>query len=520
MVTAVRSARQAADDAWALAPTDSQQALLLAEQALELAAAQDDPSARARALRVRGRCLQQLGRPDQAAAVLQEAAAAAAATGQPQVQVECLNGLAHVYSQLSDVASCVEVLQEALTVAEQVPGPLAVAGVLANLSGARIDLGDPVGAAEQARALLELGVPEPRLLICAHGNLGRALHALGDHEEAVTQNSVAVEMAQEIGDDMLVMLASTSLAEPLRALGRIDEAVTWARRAVALSERLGAPYDEVEIRWGLGLALTAQGDDEAALAELRSCVQVADRIGSARVQAQAQQAIAAVLDRLGEHAQAYAALRLAWDGLERATREETTARAQAAMIRHQAAAVAAEAERLTRENATLAHARRTAEELLQVDALTRVASRRRGTEELARHLALAPDRLGVLVVDVDHFKAVNDAHGHAAGDRVLVEIAARLREAARDGDLVARWGGEEFLVLLPDLPGARSLSEAAERLRAAVAASPIPTGDGERRVTVSIGGCLAGALEDPLEAADQALYAAKQGGRDRVSTIG
>ena len=520
MVTAVRSAGQAADDAWALAPTDSQQALLLAEQALELAAAQDDPSARARALRVRGRCLQQLGIPDQAAVVLQEAAAAASATNQLLVQVESLNGLAHVYSQLMDVASCVEVLQEALTLARQVPGPTAAAGVLANLSGARIELGDPAGGAEQARALLELGVDEPRLLICAHGNLGRALHALGEHDESVAENSVAVAMAQEIGDDMLVMLAATSLAEPLRALGRIDEAVTWARRAVELAERLNAPFDEVETRLGLGLALTALGDDAAALGELRRCAEVAERIGSPRVLAHAHQAIAAVLDRLGEHAQAYTMLRLAWDGLQRAVQDESTARAQAAMIRHQAAAVAAEAERLTRENATLAHARRAAEEQLQVDALTRVASRRRGTEELTRLLAQSPDRLGLLVVDVDHFKDVNDALGHAAGDRVLVEIAARLRDAARDGDLVARWGGEEFLVLLPDLPGTRSLAEAAERLRAAVSASPITTGDGERLVTVSIGGCLAGELADPLDAADRALYVAKQDGRDRVVTTG
>jgi diguanylate cyclase (GGDEF)-like protein len=126
----------------------------------------------------------------------------------------------------------------------------------------------------------------------------------------------------------------------------------------------------------------------------------------------------------------------------------------------------------------------------------------------------------VLVVDVDHFKQVNDTLGHAAGDEVLVEVATRLRDGVRDGDVVARWGGEEFLVLLPEVPDADSLGQAAERLRAAVAARPVQTAQGERPVTVSVGACLAGdgpqLTDDAVRRADDALYEAKRGGRDRV----
>lgn len=123
--------------------------------------------------------------------------------------------------------------------------------------------------------------------------------------------------------------------------------------------------------------------------------------------------------------------------------------------------------------------------------------------------------LGFLVVDIDHFKAINDTHGHDAGDRVLVEIATRLRTVIRGSDLLARWGGEEFVILLPetDLFGALELGE---RLRDAVAAEPC---DEAGTVTVSIGVAQAVPGESVrrlFSRADAALYRAKAEGRDRV----
>ncbi len=122
--------------------------------------------------------------------------------------------------------------------------------------------------------------------------------------------------------------------------------------------------------------------------------------------------------------------------------------------------------------------------------------------------------LALAVIDVDHFKSVNDTHGHVAGDQALVEVAARLTRSSRRGDIVARVGGEEFAWLLPetDRAGARRV---AERARRAVAARPVGLAG---RVTVSIGLAeLAQATggTDLYRRADQALYAAKRAGRDR-----
>jgi diguanylate cyclase (GGDEF)-like protein len=153
----------------------------------------------------------------------------------------------------------------------------------------------------------------------------------------------------------------------------------------------------------------------------------------------------------------------------------------------------------------------------RVDPLTGLLNRRALEERFAVELARAKrDRhpLSVVAVDIDHFKRINDAHGHQAGDRALVWVAAMLNEHTRGADIVARVGGEEFVIVLPGADGP-STHEFAERLRDA-----IERGDAEFPFTISAG--VASALAPStahtlLDAADRALYAAKHAGRNRVS---
>jgi diguanylate cyclase (GGDEF)-like protein len=151
----------------------------------------------------------------------------------------------------------------------------------------------------------------------------------------------------------------------------------------------------------------------------------------------------------------------------------------------------------------------------RTDALTGLHNRRHLEEQLQR-LAGAGDQLAVLLCDIDRFKQVNDTRGHAAGDEVLRVVAARLGEAARPGDVPGRWGGEEFLVVLPGT-GADEARAQGERVRRAVAAAPVPLEE-PLVVTTSVG--VAAGTGDGWEGlvrrADTGLYAAKEGGRDRV----
>ena len=170
-------------------------------------------------------------------------------------------------------------------------------------------------------------------------------------------------------------------------------------------------------------------------------------------------------------------------------------------------------------------AREEAERLARTDVLTGLANRRQLGEELERELDRSrreSTSLGLLLVDVDHFKLLNDAAGHAAGDDVLVAVARGLAAGVRAYDLVARVGGDEFAVLAPGVPDVDALDELAAHavVHGAIAAPP-----GGRDVTVSVGAALGDAEADAaalLAAADRALYAAKSAGRNRaiVSTDG
>ncbi|PKP82345.1 MAG: PleD family two-component system response regulator [Alphaproteobacteria bacterium HGW-Alphaproteobacteria-18] len=166
-------------------------------------------------------------------------------------------------------------------------------------------------------------------------------------------------------------------------------------------------------------------------------------------------------------------------------------------------------------------------ELSVIDQLTGLHNRRYMNGQLEQFMQRAVrgnEPLSLMMTDIDHFKAVNDTHGHQAGDDVLREIGKRLRANVRPTDVVCRTGGEEFVVLMPNTPGDLACA-AAERIRKAVAAEEFPALGGtlSLRITVSAGvSTLQGAGDtgdDLMHRADTALYQAKTGGRNRVESI-
>jgi diguanylate cyclase (GGDEF)-like protein len=161
------------------------------------------------------------------------------------------------------------------------------------------------------------------------------------------------------------------------------------------------------------------------------------------------------------------------------------------------------------------------------DALTEVWNRGAILETLEREVWRSRREgasLGVLIMDLDHFKSVNDTYGHQAGDAVLREISKRMQAGVRPYDAVGRYGGEEFLVLLPGC-GRGVVHETAERLRKAVSRDLVETPAGNLKVTISIGGVATAEWpkNNPsqiLQMADLALYRAKGDGRDRSVIAG
>jgi diguanylate cyclase (GGDEF)-like protein len=177
-------------------------------------------------------------------------------------------------------------------------------------------------------------------------------------------------------------------------------------------------------------------------------------------------------------------------------------------------------ERLTRAAEDLALTNRRLQHAALTDPLTELANRRAGLEALSKGWGAAArygHKLSLIAIDIDHFKKINDVHGHATGDDVLQHLSQNLRAAARQGDTVCRWGGEEFLVICPNM-GSREAASAAERLLKAGSSVAV---DAKRvAITVSIGvASWHSDMQSPdhlLAEADKALYEAKQGGRNRI----
>nr|WP_165586941.1 diguanylate cyclase [Pseudaestuariivita atlantica] len=188
--------------------------------------------------------------------------------------------------------------------------------------------------------------------------------------------------------------------------------------------------------------------------------------------------------------------------------------------------------RLTARKRTVERLRKTVENGLQaalIDPLTGLYNRRYAMphlQRMAEHCRQADRSFAVMIADLDHFKRVNDRHGHTAGDAVLVETAQRLVANLRPVDLVARIGGEEFLVAMPDTDRAAARS-AAERLCSVIAATPfaVPEASAPIRLTASIGVVLAsgrdadvpGGIDTLIRAADRALYGSKSHGRNQFT---
>jgi len=207
--------------------------------------------------------------------------------------------------------------------------------------------------------------------------------------------------------------------------------------------------------------------------------------------------------------------------VEEARRSSIDMARSLSVAKHREAELSKQLSDVERLNQELKAAQRKLQEQATVDALTGLPNRRAVMDELDKEIARARrtgQPISVAIADLDHFKGLNDTRGHLAGDAALREAAVRMRGALRVYDTVGRYGGEEFLLVLPgcDTEAAANL---AERVRLAVGAEPMPVDEGTAEVTCSIGVVCAEVCAEAailIDIADAALYRAKQRGRDRV----
>lgn len=371
-----------------------------------------------------------------------------------------------------------------------------------------------------------------------HKNLGRPAQALESYERALALAETHPELAE------LADVLRTNLSEPLLQLGRLAEARRVGELALLRMVDKGHRPGELAARIGLARVLLEAGEPEDAQAHLEAAATLAEQLGDRVQGVRAHQQLWTLHKAAGRFREALLHLEATHEGERALFNEDSDRRLRALQAQAEVAAARIDASQqrlrglelerahteLRQLNERLQAADREKSRLLarlgeesRTDALTGLANRRRFDERLAeeaeRLARLREDgKLSLALLDVDHFKQVNDRFGHPVGDAVLRQLGALLAVRVRGADFVARLGGEEFCVLCFGLSDAEA-AQAAEAWRAAVAAHDWRALHPELDLTVSIG--LAQWREAPdarelMALADARLYAAKRAGRDRV----
>lgn len=486
-----------------------------------------DPWLRWRALELRGNVLADVGKLDEAAAVMHKALKLASARGQRWQRATMLADLSSLYANSQQIeqarASAVEALQEA----QADPDPLLLLLVQTARFIAYSDDPNPAVAQEAAEEALRLarGARADALqALCLanysdfhlrRGNYGRAL--------ALAEDALPLARANRKLSAEQVALHNRGIARI--ALRRVDEGYRDVRAAIELTEQQGSMASAADSWLELGNYMErAERWNEALHAYLqhRRLVDVVLRDETRKSVLEAQERYAA-----DQRAQEIELLNrdniLMAEQIKQRDLQLVLWAALGGCIVLLATLLGLAYQRMRKTNQALAHSNERLKVQSERDPLTGLANRRHfqaAIKTLADDGKLAGT---VFLIDIDHFKRINDVHGHAAGDTVLVEVAKRLTQALREDDLVVRWGGEEFIIVIKTRESAFAQA-LAQRLLDLIATPPVRHGEREISVTASIGFAsfpvaphdLALSWERAIDLVDTVMYMAKAHGRNKA----
>jgi len=485
---------------------------------------------------------------------------------------QALNQLGNIADDLGQYYQAIDDYLRSLRLAEQLGDPGRIARLQNNIGIIHFKLKEYDAAlASYGQAMaFEAGQGNQRRLANLENNIGLVHFEQKHFAEAAEHYRRALELERRLGSPSGVGNSLTSLGEVEQALGKPEQAIALYRQALPLAVEARDSWGEALIHADLAASLAATGRLAEAHDEAEKSLELARTTAAPDLEMTSRRALADILARRGRPVEALTQFRAYHDLYERTFNDETRRRTGDLQARYEAERHRREVEALrqqqtiqdlqadrnrlliralglgllllaalvvvvlgnlrhkARANALIAHqneeltdAYHRLEEAARTDPLTRLANRRDVHERLENERVRSErshKAFAIVLSDIDHFKAINDRWGHEAGDRVLVAVAETMRRTLRKQDVVGRWGGEEFIWVLPETPleGARLL---AEKIRALIHEQSVRLGETEIRVTLTFG---VSAYDHPMDfehcirLADQALYRGKEAGRDRV----
>jgi diguanylate cyclase len=480
-----------------------------AAAAVAAARLQSEPLAMAYALVASARVSWRAGEHHQALAELESAWPVVERHDDWSLRFHCQNTTAVVFAQCGEYEESIDWHTQAAITARAAGAETLEAMTLANLAGRWLDIGD-----RSQRA----------------GQSDEAKHAWA---ECVERNDRTMALVSRAGAIVARRVVATNRGVALARLGRFESAQNQLAEAEELCEQSRNLDGVAVVVLGRARMRLAQDRSEEAYRELANLIVRLEREKQARVGLQGVHELASELcEARGDVAEALRHHRRFHALHVELADERTQQKSRLLAIRlkteralKEAADERARAERLVEHNRELTRTTDRLQDEAHRDPLTGLANRRQLDAALARAFEGARTGLApacVAMVDVDHFKAVNDTYSHQVGDRVLQQVARTLQAQARGHDLVGRYGGEEFCVILCRVD-VTTAHQVCERLRSAIERADWAAIAPALKVTASFGMvdvASFNSLEDCLAATDERLYQAKRAGRNRVVVYG